>query len=115
MRRAEKVPKFLAHRLFPSAMYSVWLDSKLRLNSDPMRIIEYFLWRKQVEYAISMHYDRSCVWDEVLRNKRLNKYNHSAIDEQFHFYQSDGLVKFNDSGQQPVLPSCLHPILRLNF
>ncbi|TVU28508.1 hypothetical protein EJB05_20027, partial [Eragrostis curvula] len=105
MRRAGKVPKFLAHRLFPSAMYSIWLDSKLRLHSDPMLIIEYFLWRKKAEYAISMHYDRLCVWDEVRQNKRLNKYNHSAIDEQFHFYQSDGLVKFNVSGQQPVLPS----------
>ncbi|KAL6911483.1 hypothetical protein ACP4OV_000288 [Aristida adscensionis] len=105
MRRAGKVPKLLAHRLFASAMYSIWLDSKLRLNADPMLIIEYFLWRKSAEYAISMHYDRSCVWDEVLQNKRLNKYNHAAIDEQFHFYRSDGLVKFNDSGQQPVLPS----------
>lgn len=105
MRRAGKVPKFLAHRLFPSATYSIWLDSKLRLHADPMLIIEYFLWRKKAEYAISMHYDRSCVWEEVVQNKRLNKYNHTAIDEQFHFYQSDGLVKFNDSGQLPVLPS----------
>ncbi|WVZ73677.1 hypothetical protein U9M48_021959, partial [Paspalum notatum var. saurae] len=59
----------------------------------------------KAEYAISMQYDRSCVCEEVLQNKRLNKYNHAAIDEQFHFYQSDGLVKFNDSGQLPVLPS----------
>ncbi|KAI4981960.1 hypothetical protein ZWY2020_022452 [Hordeum vulgare] len=105
MRRAGKVPKLLAHRLFPSALYSIWLDSKLRLNADPMLIIEYFLWRKKAEYAISVHYDRTCVWEEVLQNKRLNKYNHTAIDEQFYFYQSDGLVKFNASGQDPVLPS----------
>ncbi|OEL17321.1 hypothetical protein BAE44_0021660 [Dichanthelium oligosanthes] len=85
--------------------YSIWLDSKLRPHADPMLIIEYFLWRKKAEYAISMHYDRSCVWEEVLQNKRLNKYNHAAIDEQFRFYQSDGLVKFNDSSQLPVLPS----------
>lgn len=105
MRRAGKVPKLLAHRLFPSAWYSIWLDSKLRLNADPMLIIEYFLWRKKAEYAISVHYDRTCVWEEVLQNKRLNKYNHTVIDEQFYFYQSDGLVKFNASGQDPVLPS----------
>uniref|UniRef100_A0A453PK03 TOD1/MUCI70 glycosyltransferase-like domain-containing protein n=1 Tax=Aegilops tauschii subsp. strangulata TaxID=200361 RepID=A0A453PK03_AEGTS len=105
MRRAGKVPKLLAHRLFPSALYSIWLDSKLRLHADPMLIIEYFLWRKKAEYAISVHYDRTCVWEEVLQNKRLNKYNHTAIDEQFYFYQSDGLVKFNASGHDPVLPS----------
>ena len=94
--------------------YSIWLDSKLRLHADPTLIIEYFLWRKKAEYAISMHYDRSCVWEEVLQNKRLNKYNHAAIDEQFHFYQSDGLVKFNASGQLPVLPSCLYLVIWFN-
>ncbi|XP_031745282.1 uncharacterized protein LOC101206756 isoform X5 [Cucumis sativus] len=105
MRRTGKVPKFLSHRLFPSARYSIWLDSKMRLQVDPMLIIEYFLWRKKSEYAISNHYDRHCVWEEVQQNKRLNKYNHTAIDEQFAFYQSDGLVKFDPSDINSGLPS----------
>ncbi|XP_073010275.1 probable hexosyltransferase MUCI70 [Typha latifolia] len=105
MRKTGKVPKFLSHRLFPSARYSIWIDSKLRLHADPMRIIEYFLWRSKAEYAISKHYDRSCVWEEVLQNKRLNKYNHDAIDEQFYFYQSDGLIKYNESDPNVPLPS----------
>ncbi|OAY79243.1 hypothetical protein ACMD2_00121, partial [Ananas comosus] len=105
MRKTGKVPKFLSHRLFPSARYSIWIDSKMRLNADPMLIIEYFLWRKKSEYAISRHYDRSCVWEEVLQNKRLNKYNHTAIDEQFLYYQSDGLIKFNESDPDVPLPS----------
>ncbi|QHO59540.1 hypothetical protein DS421_3g99930 [Arachis hypogaea] len=98
MRRTGKVPKFLAHRLFPNS-------SKMRLNADPMLIIEYFLWRRNAEFAISNHYDRHCVWDEVLQNKRLNKYNHTAIDEQFNFYQSDGLTKFDPSNPNNPLPS----------
>ncbi|KDP41185.1 hypothetical protein JCGZ_15592 [Jatropha curcas] len=105
MRRTGKVPKFLSHRLFPSSSYSIWLDSKMRLNTDPMLIIEYFLWRTRSEYAISNHYDRHCVWEEVLQNKRLNKYNHTAIDEQFNFYQSDGLMKFDPSDPNALLPS----------
>ncbi|PIN24084.1 hypothetical protein CDL12_03205 [Handroanthus impetiginosus] len=105
MRKTGKVPKFLSHRLFPSSRYSIWLDSKLRLNADPMLIIEYFLWRTGSEYAISNHYTRRCVWEEVLQNKRLNKYNHSAIDEQFHFYQSDGLTKYDSSDPKISLPS----------
>ncbi|KAI0495459.1 hypothetical protein KFK09_021760 [Dendrobium nobile] len=105
MRKTGKVPKFLSHRLFPSAWYSIWIDSKMRLQTDPMLILEYFLWRKKSEYAISNHYDRHCVWEEVDQNKRLNKYNHSAIDEQFQFYQSDGLVKFNESDSSAPLPS----------
>lgn len=105
MRKTGKVPKFLSHRLFPSARYSIWIDSKMRLQADPILILEYFLWRKKAEYAISNHYDRHCVWEEVLQNKRLNKYNHTAIDEQFQFYQSDGLTKFNESDPNAPLPS----------
>ncbi|KAA8532986.1 hypothetical protein F0562_032897 [Nyssa sinensis] len=105
MRKTGKVPKFLSHRLFPSSRYSIWLDSKMRLLTDPMLIVEYFLWRTGSEYAISNHYTRHCVWEEVLQNKRLNKYNHTAIDEQFIFYQSDGLVKFDPSDPNTPLPS----------
>ncbi|EPS61012.1 hypothetical protein M569_13788, partial [Genlisea aurea] len=106
LRKSGKVPKFLSHRLFPSSRYSIWLDSKLKLNADPMLIIEYFLWRNGSEYAISDHYARRCVWEEVLQNKRLNKYNSSAIDEQFLFYQSDGLTKYeSSSGNDVPLPS----------
>ena len=72
-------------------MYFIWLDSKLHFNADSMLIIKYFLWRKKAEYAISAHYDQSCVWEEVLQNKCLNKYNHTAIDRKFYFYQSEGL------------------------
>ncbi|KAJ6884698.1 hypothetical protein NC652_031643 [Populus alba x Populus x berolinensis] len=105
MRRVGKVPKLLPHRLFPSARYSIWLDSKLRLQVDPLLVLEYFLWRKGHEYAISNHYDRHCVWEEVVRNKKLNKYNHTVIDQQFAFYQADGLKRFNVSDPNKLLPS----------
>ncbi|GAB2240549.1 hypothetical protein Droror1_Dr00021067 [Drosera rotundifolia] len=52
-------------------LYSIWLDSKLRLQQDPLLILEYFLWRKGFEYAISNHYDRHCLWEEVAQNKKL--------------------------------------------
>ncbi|KAK9054264.1 hypothetical protein SSX86_025342 [Deinandra increscens subsp. villosa] len=105
MRRVGKIPKLLAHRLFQNARYSIWLDSKLRLQLDPLLVLEYFLWRKGHEYAISNHYDRHCVWEEVAQNKKLNKYNHTIIDEQFAFYQADGLTKFNATYPQKLLPS----------
>ncbi|KAL4274133.1 hypothetical protein GQ457_13G023050 [Hibiscus cannabinus] len=105
MRRVGKIPKMLPHRLFPFARYSIWLDSKLRLQRDPLQLLDYFLWRKGHEYAISNHYDRHCVWEEVAQNKKLNKYNHTVIDEQFEFYQADGLRKFNASDPNKLLPS----------
>ncbi|XVF29985.1 hypothetical protein REPUB_Repub16aG0018500 [Reevesia pubescens] len=105
MRRVGKIPKLLPHRLFPSARYSIWLDSKLRLQRDPLQLLDYFLWRKGHEYAISNHYDRHCVWEEVAQNKKLNKYNHTVIDEQFDFYRADGLKRFNSSDPNKLLSS----------
>ncbi|KAL5069601.1 hypothetical protein RYX36_020488 [Vicia faba] len=105
MRRVGKIPKLLAHRLFPFARYSIWLDSKLRLQLDPLLILEYFLWRKGYEFAISNHYDRHCMWEEVAQNKKLNKYNHTVIDQQFAFYRADGLRRFNASDPNKLLPS----------
>ncbi|KAL4197783.1 hypothetical protein AMTRI_Chr04g252860 [Amborella trichopoda] len=104
-RKAGKVAKLLQHRIFPNSRYSIWIDGKLQLQADPLLILEHFLWREEHEYAISNHYDRHCVWEEVLQNKRLNKYNHMVIDEQFLFYQSDGLTKFNKSDPNNLLPS----------
>lgn len=86
-----------------------------------MLILEYFLWRKGHEYAISNHYDRHCLWEEVAQNKKLNKYNHSIIDEQFAFYQADGMRRFNASDPGKLLPSSmisqshLHKILIVFF
>ncbi|KAE9618355.1 hypothetical protein Lalb_Chr02g0141831 [Lupinus albus] len=107
MRRVGKIPKLLPHRLFPFARYSIWLDSKLRLQLDPLLILEYFLWRKGYEFAISNHYDRHCVWDEVAQNKKLNKYNHTVIDQQFAFYKADGLKRFNASDPNKLLISSM--------
>ena len=97
----------LSNILHTFLRYSIWLDSKLRLQYDPLLILEYFLWRKGNEFAISNHYNRHCVWEEVAQNKRLNKYNHSIIDEQFAFYQADGLKRFNASDTNKLLPSSM--------
>ncbi|KAK3227160.1 hypothetical protein Dsin_007022, partial [Dipteronia sinensis] len=100
-----KVAKFLGHRLFPSARYSIWIDSKVRLEADPMLMIERFLWRTGSEYAISNHYVRHCVWEEAARNLFLKKVTATAVDEQLKMYQSDGLTKFDPSNPNNLLPS----------
>lgn len=97
----------LMHFFQICSRYSIWLDSKLRLQLDPLLILEYFLWRKGYEFAISNHYDRRCVWEEVAQNKRLNKYNHTVIDQQFAFYQADGLKRFNALDPNKLLSSSM--------
>ncbi|KAF5938977.1 hypothetical protein HYC85_023236 [Camellia sinensis] len=60
----------LAHT---SKAYSHETRHELRTTAatDPMLIIEFFLWRTRSEYAISNHYTRHCVWEEVHQNKHL--------------------------------------------
>ncbi|OIW19167.1 hypothetical protein TanjilG_13949 [Lupinus angustifolius] len=80
MRRTGKVPKFLSQCLFPNARYLIWLDSKMRLNSDRMLMIEYFLWLRNAEYAISNHYDRHCVWEEDFeRRASVKLFRHKTV------------------------------------
>ncbi|KAK1562369.1 hypothetical protein Q3G72_010818 [Acer saccharum] len=105
MPKNPKVAKFLGHRLFPSARYSIWIDSKVRLEADPMLMIERFLWRTRSEYAISNHYVRYDVWEEAARNLFLKKVNVAAVDEQLAVYESDGLTKFDPSNPNNLLPS----------
>ncbi len=42
-RRNSRVPKMLAHRLFPRARYALWLDSKLKLHQPPSVLRRTFL------------------------------------------------------------------------
>ncbi|KAF6148857.1 hypothetical protein GIB67_014228 [Kingdonia uniflora] len=47
-RRNGKVPKFLPHRIFPNARYSIWIDGKLELIVDPYQILKrFFIWRER--------------------------------------------------------------------
>ena len=42
-RRNSRVPKMLAHRLFPRARYALWIDSKLRLHQPASALRKRFL------------------------------------------------------------------------
>lgn len=55
------------------------------------------------------------MWEEVAQNKKLNKYNHTVIDEQFAFYQADGLQRFNASDPNKLLHSSTDHCYIFNF
>ncbi|KAH7287682.1 hypothetical protein KP509_32G069300 [Ceratopteris richardii] len=94
-RRNGKIPKLLLHRLFPNAKFSLWIDGKLKLVVDPYQVLERFLWRRNVNIALSRHYRRFDVFVEAEANKAARKYDNATIDAQIAFYQSEGLVPYN--------------------
>ncbi|KAK8941337.1 hypothetical protein KSP39_PZI010779 [Platanthera zijinensis] len=95
-RRNGKVPKLLLHRLFPNARFSLWVDGKLELVVDPYQILERFLWRRNVTFAISRHYRRFDVFEEAEANKAAGKYDNASIDSQIGFYKREGLTHYSD-------------------
>ncbi|GMP72438.1 hypothetical protein CsSME_00030480 [Camellia sinensis var. sinensis] len=96
-RRNGKVPKLLLHRLFPNARYSLWIDGKLELVVDPYQILERFLWRKNVSFAISRHYKRFDSFVEAEANKAAGKYDNASIDFQINFYRNEGLTPYSEA------------------
>ncbi|CAN7019232.1 unnamed protein product [Brassica oleracea var. botrytis] len=94
-RRNGKVPKLLVHRLFPNSRYSLWMDGKLDLVVDPHQILERFLWRENVTFAISRHYKRFDVFVEAEANKAAGKYANASIDFQVDFYKKEGLTPYS--------------------
>ncbi|XP_061989345.1 probable hexosyltransferase MUCI70 [Rosa rugosa] len=86
-----KIPKMLAHRLFPLSKYSIWVDSKSQFRRDPLGVLEALLWRTNSVLAISEHGARSSIYDEAKAVVKKNKAKPEEVKMQLTQYRSDGL------------------------
>lgn len=85
-----KIPKMLAHRLFPYARYSIWVDSKSQFRRDPLGVLEVLLWRSNSVLAISEHGARSSVYDEAKAVVKKHKAAPEEVEVQLNQYRQDG-------------------------
>ncbi|XP_027092826.1 uncharacterized protein LOC113749988 [Coffea eugenioides] len=86
-----KIPKMLAHRLFPNSRYSIWVDSKSQFRRDPLGVLEALLWRSKSVLAISEHGARSSVYDEAKAVVKKNKATPEEVEVQLTQYRKDAL------------------------
>ncbi|XP_044510064.1 probable hexosyltransferase MUCI70 [Mangifera indica] len=86
-----KIPKMLAHRLFPNSKYSIWVDSKSQFRKDPLGVLEALLWRSNSVLAISQHGARSSVYDEAKAVVSKHKATPEEVEVQLAQYRRDGL------------------------
>ncbi|KAK2660451.1 hypothetical protein Ddye_006984 [Dipteronia dyeriana] len=86
-----KIPKMLAHRLFPDSKYSIWVDSKSQFRRDPLGVLEALLWRTNSVLAISEHGARSSVYDEAKAVVHKHKATPEEVEVQLTQYHLDGL------------------------
>lgn len=90
-RRNGKVPKILTHKLFPQALYSIWIDGKMELIVDPLLMLERYLWHGKHTFAIAQHKHHKNIYEEADSNKRRKRYARPLIDLQMKIYRYEGL------------------------
>uniref|UniRef100_A0A7N0U588 TOD1/MUCI70 glycosyltransferase-like domain-containing protein n=1 Tax=Kalanchoe fedtschenkoi TaxID=63787 RepID=A0A7N0U588_KALFE len=106
-RRNGKVPKILTHRLFPQAQYSIWIDGKMELITDPLLMLERYLWRGKHTFAIAQHKHHHSIYEEADAIKRRKRYARPLIDLHMKIYRYEGMqpwsvLKNTASGKKNV-------------
>ena len=61
---------------FPYASFSIWIDSKLQLQEDPVVLVNYHLEKKKAWLAVSENHVRSNIYEE---GEKLMKMFHSSL------------------------------------
>ncbi|KAI9197571.1 hypothetical protein LWI28_000874 [Acer negundo] len=86
------IPKYLVHRLFPNSKFSVWIDAKLQLTSDPLLLIHSLVVSENVDMAISQHPFFIHTMEEAMATARWKKWwDVESLQTQMETYCENGL------------------------
>lgn len=86
------IPKYLIHRLFPNAKFSIWLDAKLQLTVDPVMLIHSLIISEDVDMAISKHPYYIHTLEEAMATARWRKWaDVESLKMQMETYCENGL------------------------
>lgn len=87
-RRTARRIKTLAHRWFPDAEVSVWLDANVQLLADPEDLVA--AWLDGYDVASFAHPGRDCLYDEADACIRKGKDTRCVIEAQVNRYRRAG-------------------------
>lgn len=113
-RRNSRVPKLLPFRLFRTANYSLWIDGKLRLRVDPMRLVHRYLHAPNAVIAAARnlrrdHIDEERAWirrslcDDA--RKVTSTTSCAEVEDQWRFYQAEQSELQTPPPRQHALPA----------
>ncbi|KAF3449929.1 hypothetical protein FNV43_RR06008 [Rhamnella rubrinervis] len=92
------IPKYLVHRLFPNAKFSVWIDAKLELMIDPLLLIHTLVVSAKADMAISKHPFYIHTMEEAMATARWKKWwDVDGLKKQMETYCEYGLQPWNPS------------------
>lgn len=92
-RRHSRIYKLLAHRYFPDAEYSIWIDGNIEMAIDP--IVAMNQWLMDHDLAFYKHPDRDCIYDEAEACIQLGKDHPDLLRQQVHKYRCEGYPEHN--------------------
>lgn len=92
-RRESRTYKWLVHRFFPNAEYSLWIDSNIIIRTDINTLIERYL--NNADIAMHIHGARNCIYKEaeVCIQHKLDYVD--IIKKQMEKYRSEGYPENN--------------------
>jgi len=95
-RMKTRIIRALLPFMFPRSTFSVWVDSKLQLQLDPLLLIEEHLVRREAYLAVSENHVRRNIYVE---SDKLAKMFHStlSVNESYDNHRSNLLKKCVDS------------------
>ena len=86
------IPKYLVHRLFPNAKFSIWIDAKLKLTVDPLLLIHSLVVSEKADMAISKHPFYVHTMEEAMATARWKKWwDVDGLRRQMETYCEFGL------------------------
>ncbi|KAM5587672.1 alkaline ceramidase TOD1 [Rosa sericea] len=87
------IPKYLVHRLFPNAKFSIWVDAKMQLMVDPLLLIHTLVVNEKADMAISKHPYYVHTMEEAMETARWKKWwDVDGLKRQMETYCENGLL-----------------------
>lgn len=87
------IPKYLVHRLFPNAKFSIWVDAKIQLMVDPLLLIHALVVNEKADMAISKHPYYVHTMEEAMATARWKKWwDVDGLKRQMETYCENGLL-----------------------
>jgi len=87
-RRTARQLKILAHKTFPHAEYTLWVDGCLTPLTPMWKLVDQFLDNHDI--CVFEHMERSCVYRELEACIRLKKDDPQIMRDQVNRYRRDG-------------------------
>lgn len=82
--------KMLPHQYLHQWEYSLYVDSNIRIKKNPYFLVDKYMGQQGIDFLVSKHYLRNCIYREAVQCIKLGKGDPVAIQMQMEAYKKSG-------------------------